>query len=173
MKPLLDKTLSLIGMPGVGKSTVGVLLAKRLGLGFVDSDLEIQRRQNATLQHILERDGYRRLREIEEAVLLELPLKGFVVSTGGSVVYSGRVMDRLAHAGPVVYLRASCTLLEARVTASAPRGIASDPQQSFAALYAERTPLYERSASFRVDTDGLAPEGVVAAIERLLEVSPT
>ena len=75
MKPLLDKTLSLIGMPGVGKSTVGVLLAKRLGLGFIDSDLEIQRRQNATLQHILERDGYRRLREIEEAVLLELNLK--------------------------------------------------------------------------------------------------
>ena len=158
------RTVSLIGMPGVGKSTVGVLLAKQLGLGFLDTDLEIQRREDATLQSILERSGYRYLRDVEEAVLLEVPLAGQVVSTGGSVVYSEDSMARLLAAGPVVYLAAPCETLEARVKAAPPRGIASDPSLSFAALYAQRTPLYEQFATLTVDTAAAAAEDVATEI---------
>ncbi len=145
-------TISLIGMPGAGKSTVGVILAKLAGLRFVDSDLDIQVREDATLQEILEAKGYLRLREIEEEVLLDLPLDHALVSTGGSVVYSERIMQRLKAAGPVVYLEADLATLEQRVMAAAHRGIASDSAQSFADIYAERTPLYERYADFSVSS---------------------
>ena len=162
-------TVSLIGMPGVGKSTVGVLLAKQLGLGFLDTDLEIQRREDATLQTLLETRGYRYLREVEEAVLLSVPLSGQVVSTGGSVVYSEASMNRLIAAGPVVYLTAPSATLEARVKAAPPRGIASDPALSFAALYAQRTPLYEAFATLTVNTAGVPAEAVATEIaEQLL-----
>ncbi len=145
-------TISLIGMPGAGKSTVGVILAKLAGLRFIDSDLDIQVRENATLQDILETQGYLRLREIEEEVLLDLPLDHALLSTGGSVVYSERIMARLKAAGPVVYLEADLPTLERRVTAAAHRGIASDSAQSFADIYAERTPLYERYADITVSS---------------------
>ncbi len=157
-------TISLIGMPGVGKSTVGVLLAKRCGLRFVDSDLDIQVRGGATLQELLERDGYLALRALEEQVLLELPLQGAVLSTGGSAVYSEAVMRRLAAAGPLVYLEAGLDTLQRRVAANPLRGIASDGAQSFAEVYAERTPLYRRHAGLRIDTEGSDPEQIVDRI---------
>ena len=97
--PIPD-TISLIGMPGAGKSTVGVILAKLAGLRFADTDLEIQLRAGATLQEILERDGHLHLRALEEQVLLALPLDGAIISTGGSVVYSEAIMRRLREAGP-------------------------------------------------------------------------
>ena len=165
-------TVSLVGMPGVGKSTVGVLLAKQLGLGFVDTDLDIQRREQATLQTLLERHGYQYLRAVEESVLLALPLSGLVVATGGSAVYSSDAVIRLQQAGPVVYLRASCETLEARVRAAPLRGIASDPALSFAALFAERTPLYERAATLSVDTEGMSPEQVATTISRQIARPP-
>ena len=89
------QTISLIGMPGAGKSTVGVILAKRTGLAFTDTDLAIQVREGEILQDIVDRVGNPRFREIEEEVLLEVPLDDAVVSTGGSVIYSDAVMQRL------------------------------------------------------------------------------
>lgn len=154
------KTISLIGMPGVGKSTVGVVLAKKAGLDFVDTDLCIQIRHGVTLQQILEREGYLKLRALEEEVLTSLPLEGYVVSTGGSVVYSEHSMQRLCAAGSVVYLRAKIPLLERRVSAGGPRGIASEPGQSFASLYAGRTPLYESYCDFIRDVDSDDPETI-------------
>ncbi len=156
-----QRTISLIGMPGVGKSTVGVLLAKRCGLRFVDSDLDIQVAGGTTLQELLERDGYRALRALEERVLLQLPLPGAVLSTGGSAVYSVPVMNRLAAAGPVIYLRASLDTLQCRVAANPLRGIASDGAQSFADIYRERTPLYQQFATLQVDTEQRDPERIV------------
>lgn len=144
-------TISLIGMPGAGKSTVGVVLAKQTGLAFTDTDLAIQVREGATLEQILQREGHQRLRIIEEEVLLTLPIDAAVISTGGSVVYSLPAMERLHSAGPVVYLQADLNTLEQRVAAAPPRGIASPAGQSFAELYAERTPLYERQADLIVD----------------------
>ena len=157
-------TISLIGMPGVGKSTVGVVLAKYAGLGFADSDLEIQSREGATLQAILDSRGFMALRAIEEEVLMALELEGRVIATGGSAVYSAAVMHHLAAAGPVVYLQADEALLKRRVVAGGPRGIASSPADSFATIFAERTPLYERYSDFSVGAAGVTAEEIAARI---------
>ena len=159
-------TLSLIGMPGAGKSTVGVLLAKLGGLRFVDTDLDIQVREDATLQEILEREGYRYLRGIEQAVVLDISLDHAVISTGGSVVYSEPAMTRLKAAGPVVYLQADLATLEQRVAAAPLRGIACDAAQAFADVYAERTPLYEQYADIRVNACAGTAEEVAAEVFR-------
>jgi shikimate kinase len=153
-------TISLIGMPGAGKSTVGVLLAKLSGLRFVDTDLDIQVHAGATLQQIIDRSGHLHLREVEEQVLLQVPLSGAIISTGGSVVYSERIMQRLAEAGPVLYLRARLDTLERRIAAQPLRGIACEAGQGFAEVYAERTPLYQRYADAAVDVDAAPPEAI-------------
>jgi shikimate kinase len=157
-------TISLIGMPGAGKSTVGVILAKQIGLRFIDTDLDIQQHEQATLQEILEARGYEYLRQLEQQVLLDIPLTQAVISTGGSVVYSADVMARLMDAGPVVYLQCSLDTLEARVAAAPPRGIASRQNISFKEVYAERTPLYEHYGQFQVDAGGGCAETVAAEI---------
>ena len=157
-------TISLIGMPGVGKSTMGVVLAKLMGLDFLDTDLSIQSREGRTLQDILEEHGHLQLRQIEEEVLLEVPLDERVVATGGSVVYSETAMRRLLAAGPVVYLRADLGTLEQRVAANPLRGIASDADQTFADIFAERTPLYERYATLTVDAVAGSADAVAARV---------
>lgn len=162
------RTISLIGMPGAGKSTVGVILAKMTGLRFVDTDLDIQSRERATLQQILEREGHLRLRAIEEEVLLAVPLDRAIISTGGSVVYSERIVARLRAAGPLVYLQVDLATLEQRVAAAPPRGMASDPAQSYAEVFAERTPLYRAHADITVDASAGTADQVAAAILRAL-----
>jgi shikimate kinase len=157
-------TISLIGMPGAGKSTVGVLLAKLSGLRFRDTDIDIQVREDATLQEIIERHGHLRLREIEEQVLLQVPLEAAVISTGGSVVYSAAIMARLARAGPVVYLEVDLATLQQRVAAAPLRGIACDPGQNFADVYAERVPLYRRYADVTIDAGAGSPDAIAARI---------
>ncbi len=157
-------TISLIGMPGAGKSTVGVILAKLTGQRFADTDLDIQLREQATLQEILESEGHLRLRQIEEEVVLACDLDHAVISTGGSVVYSETGMRRLAAAGPVVYLTADLATLEQRVSAAPLRGIASGSTQSFAYIYAERTPLYQRYADLSVDATAGTADQVAAQI---------
>jgi shikimate kinase len=161
-------TISLVGMPGAGKSTVGILLAKLTGLRFVDTDLDIQVREEATLQEILEQHDYRYLRQVEEDVLLNLRLDHALVSTGGSVVYSAPSMARLKSLGPVIYLKTELATLEERVAAAPLRGIASDGEQSFAQVYAERTPLYERYADYILVTCDNTPQQVATAALQLL-----
>ena len=157
-------TISLIGMPGAGKSTVGVILAKQTGLRFVDTDLDIQVREDATLQEIVDSRGYLYLREVEHKVLMDIDLDHALVSTGGSVVYSEDVMARLKQAGPVVYLAADLSTLEQRIAGAPARGIASDSADGFPAVYAERTPLYEQYADVRVDACSGTADQVAQAI---------
>ena len=161
-------TINLIGMPGAGKSTVGVILAKLTGLRFCDTDLDIQVREHATLQDILEQQGYQRLRAIEEEVLLAIDLEQAIISTGGSVVYSDAAMARLRNAGPIVYLAADLDSLEQRVAKAPLRGIASSAAQSLAEVYAERTPLYQHFADITVDATSGCAEEVAASILRQL-----
>lgn len=158
----------LIGMPGAGKSTVGVLLAKELGLRFVDTDLDIQRRAGASLQDILDTGGYLALRALEESILLDIDLASSVIATGGSVVYSAAGMARLADAGTVVYLAADVDTLARRVATNPLRGIASDPAHSFEEIYGERTPLYEAVADRVVDVSTANPEAIAMDIASLL-----
>jgi shikimate kinase len=147
----------LTGMPGSGKSTLGVLLAKELRLDFIDTDILIQTREQKTLQEIIDTHDYLELRRIEELVLLENDFMGMVVATGGSAVYSEKGMLHLKKLGRVVYLSCSLSQLQKRIHNYETRGIAMLPGQSLQSLFAERRVLYERYADLVIDTDNLTP----------------
>lgn len=164
-------TISLIGMPGAGKSTIGVVLAKLSGLRFVDTDLDIQVAMGATLQQILDSKGYRYLRCVEQQVLLDIELSEAIIATGGSVVYSEAVMQKLAAAGPIVYLAADLESLQRRVAAAPLRGIASAAGTQFADIFAERTPLYKHYADLSVDATAGSPETVAATVLQALALT--
>jgi shikimate kinase len=152
-------------MPGAGKSTVGVLLAKRLGLNFVDTDLLIQVRHHATLQEIVDKHGYLELRSMEEQVLLDMPLQDSLISTGGSAVYSETAMRRLAAAGPLVHIDVPLEVLRGRIIDESGRGIARPPGQDLAAVYREREPLYRKYADFTVADPSLSAEATALVIQ--------
>lgn len=154
----------LVGMPGAGKSTLGVLLAKATMKDFVDTDMIIQLRANQSLQDIVDNSGYLTLRQLEEVVLLDLDVQQHVIATGGSVVYSEKGMAQLKSLGPVVYLQVSLDELKRRVKDLPSRGIAATPGKTLDDLYEERCPLYERYADVVVNCDGKTPEQVVDEI---------
>lgn len=160
---ILDKQVSnivLIGMPGSGKSTAGVILAKKTARAFVDTDVLIQTAENQTLQQIVDQKGHAELRKIEEALLLGLKIKNHVIATGGSAVYSDAAMAHLKSDGIIVFLDADLATLEQRVGDFSARGIAKRPEQSFAQLYAERLGLYQKHADMIVSCAGIAQETV-------------
>ena len=156
--------ISLIGMPGSGKSTIGVLLAKRIGLAFVDTDILIQEQEQATLAEIIARSSPFILREIEEQVLLDMPITDSVISTGGSVVYSPAIMARLSAASTVVYLRAQLETVEYRISLAPDRGIASPGNHTLEDVYNERVPLYEQYSDLVIDVDHDTPESITGQI---------
>ncbi|MEZ7860365.1 MAG: shikimate kinase [Parasphingorhabdus sp.] len=162
----------LIGMPGAGKSTVGILLAKEMGLDFVDTDISIQVREGKTLQQITDQSGYLTLRDIEEQVLLAEKIIGKVVSTGGSAVYSEAGMTHLAQDSVVVFLDVPLAALEARISNFSSRGIARHPGQSFDDLFAERSVLYHRYANICVDCSTLSIDEVLQKTLRLIAQYP-
>ena len=159
-----DLIISLIGMPGSGKSTVGKVLAERLALQLVDADGLIEAQEKQTLQQIMDGQGNAAFRAIEEQVLTDMPLFSSVISTGGSVVYSERIMSRLCAASTVVYLRATFETIEYRVSLAPQRGISSDSGQTLQDLYQERVPLYERYGEIVVDCDEATPEEIALSI---------
>ena len=145
----------LIGMPGAGKSTLGVLLAKKLGMDFVDTDILIQSRTGKTLQQLLDEKDYLHLRRVEEQVLLDIHNCNAVIATGGSAVYSQAAVAHLKKNGLLVYLQASREILKKRIHDYETRGIAGRPGQCFASLYDERTLLYERYADVTINGNEL------------------
>lgn len=157
-------SIVLIGMPGAGKSTLGVLLAKTLAMPFVDTDLLIQERIGETLQAYLDREGYQSLRKIEEQVLLDTRFSNAVIATGGSVIYSDAGMDALAEAGLRLYLKISYDTLINRVKNQGQRGLACKPGTSLRDLYDERYQLYERYADLVVEIDGSSFDEVLDQI---------
>jgi shikimate kinase len=160
-------------MPGAGKSTVGVLVAKHLGLGFVDTDLLIQQRAGRRLQEILAGAGYRELRRLEEEAILALDARGTVIATGGSAVYSERAMRHLGGAGVIVYLKAGLGILASRIDDYDRRGIANPAGQSFEEINRERVPLYERYADVIVEVDGLTHEEAARAVMAAVRGAPS
>jgi len=164
----MKKNIVLIGMPGVGKSTVGVILAKIAGLKFTDSDLCIQEREGRLLKDIIAIDGVDRFIEIEGEVLSSLKVDSSVIATGGSAVYSAAAMEKLKESGTVIYLKLSFDSLRERLHDIKGRGVVLRDGQTLEDLYKERIPLYEKFADITVTEDGLTPEETVNAIETKL-----
>lgn len=157
--------LTLIGMPGSGKSSVGVVLAKALGYGFVDADLLIQAREGALLQELLDKHGVEAFLDMEERAIRSIDCHRSVIAPGGSCVLRDAAMEHLKSLGQVVYLRLDYPTLEKRVTNLASRGIAFAPGQSLRDVYDQRAPLYERWADVCVDvTDGQDLPATLAAV---------
>ena len=148
----------LIGMPGAGKSTLGVVLAKILGYEFIDADLLIQSKLDKTLQKIIDACGPDGFIEVENEVLCTLSASRAVIATGGSAVYSDEAMNHLKSIGTVVYLRVSYEELESRLGGLHERGVVmkNGMGMSLADLYEERRPLYEKYADVTIDLDGLS-----------------
>lgn len=159
----------LIGMPGVGKSTVGVLLAKATGRDFVDTDVVIQAESGQPLAELIQRRGIEGFCRIEERVVAGLTLaRPSVIATGGSVVYSEPAMGILKDGGAVVYLAIDPAVLAERLADLKARGVVMLPDQSLASLHAERDALYRAWADVIVPCDGLNQDGVVAEVCRKL-----
>ena len=156
----------LIGMPGAGKSTIGVLLAKQLGLDFIDTDLLLQRQESLRLQQLISLKGLHSFRIAEEQMLLSLNCRSTVIATGGSVIYSEAGMAHLKTLGRLIYLHISLPQLTQRIADMGERGILIATGQSFAELYDERTPLYSRYADIDIEIDGLSVERVLQKIEK-------
>ncbi len=161
--------LILIGMPGAGKSTVGVILAKQTSRDYVDTDVLIQTSQGRTLQEIVDQDGYAGLRRIEEEILLGLSVRNHVIATGGSAVYSDPAMDYLKSCGVAIFLDVDLITLESRVHDFGTRGLAKRSGQSFADLFEERFTLYRKYADITIKCAGLSQEGVCGRIIEKVE----
>jgi glycerate dehydrogenase len=154
-KEVLSKNVILIGMPGVGKSTIGVLLAKKLGYEFVDSDLLIQSREKRLLKDIIAEEGLDGFLEIEADVNASVEIENVVLATGGSAVYKERAMKHLKEIGTVVYLKVSYEELAKRLGDLKERGVALKEGQTLKDLCDERCPLYEKYADIIVDEEKL------------------
>ncbi|MFQ6806317.1 MAG: shikimate kinase [Lachnospiraceae bacterium] len=158
----------LIGMPGVGKSTVGVILAKELGYQFLDADLLIQKRENRLLKEIIEQEGVDGFIEIENQVNASIEADRTVVATGGSVVYGEEAMAHLKKIATVIYLRLSYEELEKRLGNLKNRGVVLREGQTLKDLYEERIKLYEKYADLIVDEENKGIEETLQAIVKVL-----
>lgn len=149
----MKDNIILIGMPGCGKSTIGVLLAKNLAYGFLDSDLVIQEQSGRKLQEMIDEMGPEAFSAFEDAVNATLIPHNTVIATGGSAVYGARAMEHFKEIGTVVYLKASYETIEKRIRNFETRGIVIPEGQTFRDVYNERTALYEKYADITVDVD--------------------
>ncbi|MGN1097410.1 MAG: shikimate kinase [Clostridia bacterium] len=142
----------MIGMPGSGKSTVGVVLAKNMGMDFVDVDLVICRLNGGNLQEIVDRNTHEEFLRLEGQAAMTLGCENSVIATGGSMVYSETAMEYLKSMGTVVYIKVPLEDLSGRITNMETRGIAFKPGETLADLYGQRIPLYEKWAEITVES---------------------
>lgn len=159
----------LIGMPGVGKSTVGVVLAKALGYQFVDADLLIQEAEGKLLSELIEEHGTDGFIEIENRVNSQIQTHRSVIATGGSVVYGKKAMEHLKSIGTVVYLKQNLRVLQRRLRNLKGRGVVLKEGQTLVDLYKERTVLYEKYADITVDQYKQSIEQTLKAVRKALE----
>ena len=158
----------LIGMPGAGKSTVGVLLAKTLGYAFLDTDLVIQQREGALLQSLVDSLGVEAFLDVEADAICSVECRGTVIAPGGSAVCRERAMSHLKALGRIVYLHLPLEELERRLNNISTRGIAMAPGETLADLFAYRAPLYRKYADLTVDVGRQSLEETVALVLRAL-----
>ena len=163
-----NQNIILIGMAGAGKSTLGVLLAKALGMDFIDSDIIIQQRENRLLQEIIDADGIDAFLKTEEEIVSSLGYQNTIIATGGSVIYGQEAMAHLRSIGTVVYLQLSYEQVKERLGDLHARGVTVKPGQTLRDLYNERCPLYASYAHVTIPCDGLRLREVVAQLRQTL-----
>lgn len=160
----------LIGMPGSGKSTIGVLLAKMMGYGFVDTDLLIQHFEGKKLYEILRDKGNDYFSETENKILSGIQARHTVIATGGSAVFGKEAMEHLSSIGRVVYLKVSLRELKRRIKNFSTRGIMMKKGQTLDDIFTERSPLYEKYADITVNCTGGSlqknAEKIIAALTK-------
>lgn len=160
----MKTNLTLIGMPGSGKSTVGIILAKNLSLGFIDTDVLIQINRQKSLQEIINESGYLNLRKVEQEEILKLNVERHVISTGGSAVYSEKAMSHLNSISTIVFLQASFEEIQRRIHDYKTRGIAKAENQTFRELFDERHTLYRKYSEMTIDCNNSNQDDVAALI---------
>lgn len=160
----MKKNIVLIGMPGVGKSTIGVILAKELGYQFIDSDLVIQQQEKRLLREIIEQEGVDGFLEIENRVNVGIQAEGAVIATGGSAVYGAEAMEHFRQTGTVVYLRLTYEKLKKRLGNLRGRGVVLRKGQTLHDIYRERSVLYEKYADIIIEETGRDIEATLREI---------
>ncbi len=163
----MKKSITLIGMPGAGKSTTGVLLAKSLLLNFTDTDLIIQRETGKTLCEIIEEEGTEKFLEAENRIICSQNFENTVIATGGSAVYGKEAMEKLKEISTVVYLALPVEELEKRIKDIHTRGVAMKNGVTLRELFEERKALYEKYADITLDCRGLSAE---ECVEEIIEI---
>lgn len=163
----MKNNVILIGMPGVGKSTIGVVLAKNLGYSFLDSDLVIQQQTGKLLHEIISEQGLDGFLQIEEEVNAAVNVTQTIVATGGSAVFGEKAMQHFKKLGVIVYLYLPYEQIEERLGDLTKRGVAVKEGQTLWDIYEEREPLYERYADYKVDCSGKQIRDIVAQIAAL------
>ena len=148
------KNIVIIGMPGAGKSTMGVILAKTLGRNFIDTDIVAQEQSGRLLQEIIDDEGTDAFLKTEEHTILSLHCRNAVIATGGSVVFSEKAMEHLKNGGVVIYLKISFEEMSKRLRNITTRGIVLTAGQSLRDMYTQRAPLYEQYADITIDCSG-------------------
>ena len=161
------KNVILVGMPACGKSTIGVVLAKTMNKGFVDTDILIQQAESRTLQEIIDQEGNDYFHHVEVRVLLDFDGEDYVVATGGSAIYFDRSMDKFKDKGVVVYIKVTFDTILERLNNIRSRGVTLEKGQTIADLYEQRIPLYQKHADVVIEADGLSVEEVV---EKMIEL---
>jgi len=152
--------ITLIGMPGAGKSTIGIILAKYLSFGFIDTDVLIQINHQKSLQQIMDETGYLNLRKVEEDEIFKINIDKHVIATGGSAVYSEKAMQHLENISTVIFLKVEYEALKKRIHNFKTRGIAKSDTQSFRELYDEREVFYNRYGRIIIDCGFLDQEEI-------------
>lgn len=165
----MKNNIVLIGMPGCGKSTIGVVLAKVLGYRFLDADLLIQEQEGRRLSQIIEEEGIQGFDRIENQVNASIRAERTIIATGGSVVYGREAMEHLGTIGTILYIKLPYEEIQKRLGDLNERGITIKDGQTLLDLYRERVPLYEKYAHLTVETDGLELRDSVKRIKEKLE----
>ncbi len=155
-------------MPGSGKSTVGIILAKNLSLGFIDTDVLIQINRQKSLQDIINETDYLNLRKVEEEEILKLNVENHVIATGGSAVYSQKAMSHLLSISTVVFLKASYEEIQRRIDNYETRGIAKADNQTFLELFRERQVLYGKYSEMTIDCNNIRQDEVAVIVSSQL-----
>ena len=165
----MKSNVTLIGMPSAGKSTIGVLLAKRLGYSFIDADILIQEKEGRLLKEIIAQEGMDGFLQVENRVNASIEAKRSVIAPGGSVIYGKEAMEHLKEISTVVYLKMSYEELERMVGDVVVRGVALKEGMTLRDLYDERTAYYERYADITIDEEGMTPGQTVDLLRAMLE----